>query len=293
MKISQLRYFATVAQLENMSRAAEVLHISQPSLSKNISSLEEELGTLLFDRNCKQLTLNTAGRRFLESCNLILQEYQTAENDIQLLTTGSNTRIKIGTCCSIDKFYSCMSSFKKLHPETEYDLNSFIEYENYPDINQFDVLIYPNEPQYDKFSGFDFALDSYMLAVPTSHALSKSATLSFKMLNNLDFVFLRKKSFAEYPYRICTTLALSCASQSFVDTREMHRQMISSGIAVGFVPESCSDFYSSKWIRLIPLLDRRFSRELKICFKRDKHLTDFARSFSNFTIDYFSLTETK
>ena len=45
MKISQLHYFTTVAQLENISKAAELLHISQPTLSKNIAALETELMT--------------------------------------------------------------------------------------------------------------------------------------------------------------------------------------------------------------------------------------------------------
>lgn len=53
MKISQLSYFITIAQLENMSRAAELLHISQSSLSKTIAALETELETPLFDRSSK------------------------------------------------------------------------------------------------------------------------------------------------------------------------------------------------------------------------------------------------
>ena len=290
MKISQLHYFTTVAQLENISKASELLHISQPTLSKNIAALETELMTPLFNRDSKQLSLNPAGKRFLVSCNRILQEYESVVNDIHLLTTGANTRIKIGCYGSIDRFYACISEFKSLHPEAEYYLNSSIESEEHLDINDFDVLIYPMEPQYDKFTSYDFGTDHYLLAVPASHELSRHTALSLKMLNNLDFVFLRsKKSFVEYPYRVCTALAVQCASQSFTETQEMHRQMIASGIAVGFVSENCSDFYSSKNIRLIPLLDHRFSRKLRICFKRDKHLTDFGRSFRDFTIDYFSL----
>lgn len=292
MKISQLNYFITIAQLENMSRAAELLHISQSSLSKNIAALETELGTPLFDRNCKQLSLNAAGKRFLKSCNRILHEYQNLRNDIQLMTTGSDTRIKIGCCGSVDKLYPCMAAFKSEHPETEYNLNGYIEDVEYLDINEYDILIYPSELQYDKFTGFDFSLDHYQLAVPASHPLAKATAISLKMLNDLDFVFLRhKKSYPEHSYKIYKALAIQGASLSFVDSREMHRQMISAGIAVGFVSENCSDFYMSKNIRLVPLLDHRFSRELKLCFKRDKHLTDFGRCFRDFAVNYFSLTE--
>ena len=50
MELSQLRYFITVAELGNMSKAAEALFVSQPNLSTSISRLEEEVGVPLFDR---------------------------------------------------------------------------------------------------------------------------------------------------------------------------------------------------------------------------------------------------
>ena len=65
MNIQNLKYFAIVAKLENVSRAAELMHTSQSSISKNIFTLEEELGTKLFDRHGKKLVLNDAGKRFL------------------------------------------------------------------------------------------------------------------------------------------------------------------------------------------------------------------------------------
>jgi DNA-binding transcriptional LysR family regulator len=55
VELSQLRYFQTTAYLEHMTRAADELHIAQPALSKTISLLEKELGTLLFDRRGKHI----------------------------------------------------------------------------------------------------------------------------------------------------------------------------------------------------------------------------------------------
>ena len=72
MNVLQLRYFITVAQLENVTKAADLLHISQSSLSKNISALEKELSVSLFDRNGKNIALNASGERFLESCKKIV-----------------------------------------------------------------------------------------------------------------------------------------------------------------------------------------------------------------------------
>ena len=60
MEIRVLRYFLAVVRAENISRAAEVLHITQPTLSRQISQLEEELGVQLFTRG-KHLSLTDAG----------------------------------------------------------------------------------------------------------------------------------------------------------------------------------------------------------------------------------------
>ena len=61
MEIRILRYFLAIAREENMTRAAERLHISQPSLSKEIKKLEEELGHELFIRTNKNMILNDEG----------------------------------------------------------------------------------------------------------------------------------------------------------------------------------------------------------------------------------------
>lgn len=68
MEFRVLKYFLTVAQEENMTRAAEALYITQPTLSRQIAELEEELGTPLFVRGHRSVTLTDAGvllrRRF-------------------------------------------------------------------------------------------------------------------------------------------------------------------------------------------------------------------------------------
>lgn len=61
MEIRTLRYFLAIAREENMSRAAEYLHVSQPTLSKQLKKLEEELGKKLFIRHSFSITLTDEG----------------------------------------------------------------------------------------------------------------------------------------------------------------------------------------------------------------------------------------
>lgn len=61
MEIRVLRYFLTVVREEGINRAAEVLHITQPTLSRQLSQLEEEVGVKLFHRGARKITLTNEG----------------------------------------------------------------------------------------------------------------------------------------------------------------------------------------------------------------------------------------
>lgn len=67
MTLNQLLYFRQVARSQHFRLAAEQLNISQPSLSRSISNLEEELGVLLFERQGRTVTLSKYGKNFLRT----------------------------------------------------------------------------------------------------------------------------------------------------------------------------------------------------------------------------------
>lgn len=292
MDISQLRYFTTVAQLENISRAADLLHLSQPSLSKSIAKLEAELGMPLFDRRGKKIVLNTQGSRFLECSNVILRELEFALDDMTLLATGSDSKIKIGIAGDSSQMIACMAAFNRQQPGAEFELSCNIECQEHIDINDFDVMVYPPGIKYEKFIGYFLHDERYYLAVGSEHPLARNASILPKDLDGQDFVFLRSgKSYIEYPFRICTALAVRFGSQCHVDSRELHQQMIGAGIAIGFVPEDVAALYqNNRGIRLLPIQDQRFSRTMMICFRREKHLSALAKSFRDFAIRFFRLT---
>jgi DNA-binding transcriptional LysR family regulator len=71
-ELRQLRYFVAVAETEHVGRAAEILGISQPPLSRQIQQLEARLGLTLFLRDKKRLRLTPAGQNFLTSARELL-----------------------------------------------------------------------------------------------------------------------------------------------------------------------------------------------------------------------------
>lgn len=83
MDIRQLRYFVTVANHENFSKAAQQLFIAQPALSRSIRTLEEELDVRLFDRHLRGATLTPEGRELLERSSFLLRSFDQIKSDIK------------------------------------------------------------------------------------------------------------------------------------------------------------------------------------------------------------------
>ena len=110
LDIRLLRYFAVVAEENNMSRAAQRLFMSQPPLSRHIRQLEERLGVTLFVRHTRGLTLTDEGQRVLETIRplLALQDNtwaalaRIAKNDVQSLRLGLTTAFEQGVFAALE-----------------------------------------------------------------------------------------------------------------------------------------------------------------------------------------------
>ena len=291
MTTQQMRCFTTVAELENMSRAAELLRMSQSALSKNIAKLEAEIGAPLFVRSGKRIELNAAGALFLHCCNGLLRNLDSTVEEIRLSVGGADKRIRIGSAGVNARVMRCIAAFSSANPGTEFDLCSSIESIDHIDINDYDALVYPAGSRYEKFSGYPLGRERYFLAVSAAHPLAQEGAATLKRLEGLDYVFLRSgRDNPEPVYSLCTALALRFGSQCFADSRELHRRMVASGISVGFVSESEAESYRADGhIRLLPIADTRFARDMMICFKREKHLTERALQFRDFAVNYLEL----
>lgn len=290
MNIQNLRYFAIVAKLENVSRAAEIMHTSQSSISKIILGLEEELGTKLFDRHGRKLVLNEAGKRFLESCDRILQETDSAIKDLKQLSVEGNNVIRIRAMGLEPHLFNCMAMFRVSHPEVEFMIDSLPDRAELPDINTYDLIIYPDEVRFNKFKGYEFYTEKYYFAVRADNPLADRISLPVSMMNNLPYVFVRCGSVFEYPFHVCTAQNIQMLSANYVDSSELHRQLVANGIAVGFVSEGRAEMYRiDSRIKLLHLTDNRFSRKMNICFKREKHLSVMASAFKKHVIDYYGI----
>lgn len=96
MNLNQLQYFVTLAHMEHYTRAAEKLSITQPSLSHAISSLENELGTYLFEKQGRNVVLTKYGRLFMEYAEEALSILDAGIRKMKAMTSETSGHIDMG-----------------------------------------------------------------------------------------------------------------------------------------------------------------------------------------------------
>ncbi|MCD8120727.1 MAG: LysR family transcriptional regulator [Clostridiales bacterium] len=124
MEIRVLRYFLTVAREGGINRAAEILHITQPTLSRQLASLEEEVGVKLFERGARKITLTSEGillRRRAEEILSLVDRTQKELIEQNELIEG-RVVIGCGEMAAVGLLSEIIASFHEKYPQVTYDI---------------------------------------------------------------------------------------------------------------------------------------------------------------------------
>lgn len=124
MEIRVLRYFLTVVREEGINRAAEVLHITQPTLSRQLSQLEEEIGVKLFHRGARKITLTNEGILLRRRAEEILALVDRTEQELVEQDELVEGRIVIGggELAAMQELPEIVGSFRERYPLVTFDI---------------------------------------------------------------------------------------------------------------------------------------------------------------------------
>lgn len=119
--LRQLRAFVAVADTESFTRAAERLFLTQSAVSHSLRGLEEQLGTKLFDRAGKRISLTQDGSVFLRRCKRVLAELESATRELDALKRWGQGRIRIGATHSLCQYLlpTAFREFRECFPRCE------------------------------------------------------------------------------------------------------------------------------------------------------------------------------
>lgn len=116
-------YFIETVKHKSFSRAAKVLHISQPSLSNAIKTLEQEINAPLIERTTKQFQLTELGQQFYERARLLIAQFDVMETELKEMAKGEALEIRLGMIESANYWFSkIMLAYQKHYPHNQITL---------------------------------------------------------------------------------------------------------------------------------------------------------------------------
>lgn len=190
MEIRTLRYFLAVAREENMTRAAEILHVTQPTLSKQLKSLEDELGKKLFTRHSFSIRLTDEGILLRDRAEDLIQMADKIEQEFISLNdiTGGELYLGLAESCQIKYLARAIKVFKEQYPALRYHITSgdTEQIADKLDKGLLDFLVLAELPDNRKYEYLSFPeSDVWGLVIPVDDPLSAKETIKISDLKGI------------------------------------------------------------------------------------------------------------
>lgn len=192
MDLKDMRHFLALAEERNFTRAAERLHMTQPPLTRQIHALEEELGTALFIRTPKGVTLTEAGQTLYEEVPNLLALAQRATERTQLAGLGLTGRLDVGMFGSgvLDVIPRMLARFHEARPEVKIVLHNLTKDAQLDALRERRISVGFNRlvPQEEGITVETVLKESVMVAMPAAHPLSVRPSISLKDLDDVPLI---------------------------------------------------------------------------------------------------------
>lgn len=290
MDINALIYFQTVAKYENMSRAAEELHLTQPALSKSISMLEEDLGVELFDRNGRSIKLNRYGKFFLERTDIILREVERAKEDLANLVSPNYGEVSLGFMhtLGLEVIPSLMMEARKLLPHMRFQLtqsNSSVIMRKL-EVGELDICLVSSLETSKDVHWEKLWEEELFLIVPKNHPLKDRERVKLSEFASDPFISIKKgNSLRKYVDEIFKRegYRLNVAFEG----EEVHTiaGLVESGLGVSLIPQIKGlDQYE---VGIIRVDAKDCKREIGLSYLNNRYMSGAVKQFIQFIREFF------
>lgn len=290
MDIHSLTYFQKAAELQHITRAAGELHVAQPSLSRTITRLEEELGVRLFDRSGKNIHLNEYGKVVQRHAGQILREIEDIKAEIDELKGVENQVVTISMYACSKLLPRMIIAFKKEYPKsrlhiTQDDAPTFQQKES-------DLLIYSSMQPGGGENEVTLIEEEIFLALPKSNPLAGRESLDLREVAEEEFICLRRgKSLRTITDTYCQMAGFEPEVMVESDSPETVRELIKEGIGVAFIPSVAWSGMNLGDISLVHISFPKCTRYIHLSWRKNGYLTPAAQEFLNFVQEYFKKVE--
>ncbi|MDO4536065.1 MAG: LysR family transcriptional regulator [Clostridium perfringens] len=200
MNLNQLYYFKTVAKLEHFRNAAKELHISQPSLSHSISTLEEELDTKLFEKQGRCVKLTKYGKIFLNYVEKSLDTLELGEEKLKKFTSSTKGNVDIAYVAPLSSYYIPKAVRNFLDKNENKDITFTFKQELTTDVieglksSKYDIGFCSFVKDEPSIAFEPILKQELVLIVPNNHKLSNLKSINIEEAQNYPLVAYNKNS---------------------------------------------------------------------------------------------------
>lgn len=258
MEIRVLRYFLTVVREGGINRAAEVLHITQPTLSRQLSQLEEEVGVKLFHRGARRITLTNEGILLRRRAEEILALVDRTEKELSEQDELVEGRIVIGCgeLAAMQVLPDVISSFHNKYPHVSYDIFTatadLVKEQMEKGLVDIGVLLEPVDME-----KFDFirlsGKERWVVLMRPDDPLAEKEAISAKDLENQPLILPRRTNVKN---ELLNWLGDSFQSEKVLFTSNLSTNgaiMVHKGLAYSIAIEGSVPFWDQEKITYRPL----------------------------------------
>lgn len=292
MQLHQLRYFVAVAEVRHFTQAADIVGITQPSLSKQIHALETDLGAPLFERVRGNIALTAAGEVLLPLATRILADVETATREVQELVGLRRGRVRLGATPSLATSLAppVLRRFRDAHPTVDLRVEEGGSQDLVRDLLRGDLdlalIIMPAQGA-DPGLRVDPILRESLVVASVDEVPTASATGELRItdLRDQPMVMFREG----YDLRDATIAA--CREAGFepsfaVDGGEMDAVLsfVEAGLGIALVPGIV--LARRPGVRITPLAAPGVTRTIAVARRRDVVPTHAGRELRRILLDY-------
>ncbi|QQZ09737.1 cidABC operon transcriptional activator CidR [Heyndrickxia vini] len=284
MDVQHLKYFVAVAKEGNFTKAAQKLYVSQPTISKMVKSIEEELGVVLFDRTGKQAKLTDAGEVILVQAQNIIRSFENLSSELDDLMQLKKGNIHIGLPPMVGSrfFPKVIQEFHKKYPHITVQLvedgAKRVERDVGNGTLDLGVVVLPVSEEI--FHTFSFVNENLMLLTHPDHPLSKNKSVSLSELEHESFI-LFEKDFALHDRIIRECVRSGFQPNIIYESSQWDfiSEMVIANLGVALLPETICRQINQKQVSIIPLTNPAIPWNLGIIWRKDRYLSFAAREW--------------
>lgn len=278
MTIRHLKLFVEVYKTMNVTKAAENLNMTQPTVTRAIQELEEHYGIKFFDRINRRLNCTEAGNKFYSYVVKTLEAYEHMEEG--MLSWNKNETIRIGCTISIGSIIlpKIIQVFKEKYPEViiKSFINNTEHLQELINSNQIDFALMEGAVPDEHVCSEPFSKDRLVLLMPPNDPRVALGTVSLNMLKNDNFL-LREKGSVGRNYVDVLFSSHGFPIDPIMESVSTHAivRAVNAGIGVAILPKDLVDHsITSGYVSSCEIKDIDLTRHNYIVWHEGKYLTD-------------------